>query len=47
MFGVVLTELDLHCSFYIGSAQLNIPVIDRPTSIWMGSSHTFFHHAIL
>ena len=39
-------ELDLHCSFY-KYGQLNIPVIDRPKSIWMGSSHTFFHACYL
>ena len=39
-------ELDLHCSFY-KYGQLNIPVIDRPRSIWMGSSHTFFHACYL
>ena len=39
-------ELDLHCSFY-RYGQLNIPVIDRPKSIWLGSSHTFFHACYL
>lgn len=40
------SELDLHASFR-KYGQLNIPVIDRPFSIWMGSSHTFFHACYL
>ena len=40
------SELDLHGSFK-NYGQLNIPVIDRPETIWLGSSHTFFHACYL